>query len=116
MPAKTKNGARPSHCVGSLSPRTSPGGAAAGWEGLRSLMRRLPSSKRTGRPHGRPDRSRKLLDVGADHRIPILGDGFLGFALLFERREDRRRVGLSWRHIGQHLGRDLAVLGEVIEA
>src|SRR5438445_2882814 len=42
-----------------------------------------------------PGGSQLLLDVGADNGVPVLGDGFLGLALLVERREHRGRIGLS---------------------
>src|SRR5688500_16436131 len=42
-----------------------------------------------------------LLDVGSDHRIPLLGDDFLAGALLLEGREHRRLVGRRRRELVQ---------------
>src|SRR4051794_32627900 len=64
----------------------------------------------------RPLRFHSLLDVGADHRVPILGDRLLGGALLLKRREHSRCIGLGWRELCEHLLRHLAVVGQVVEA
>src|SRR3972149_11793980 len=63
----------------------------------------------------RPRAWRRLLHVGAAHRIPLLGDRFLARLLLVKRRENRLVVRLGRRQLRQHVGRHLAILHPVIE-
>src|SRR5690606_24206096 len=57
-----------------------------------------------------------LLDVRADRGAPLLGNDFLRGGLFFKAREDGFLVGGRRRHLVEQFLRDLAVLGEIVEA
>jgi hypothetical protein len=57
-----------------------------------------------------------FFDVGADHRVPLLGDRVLGRALLVERREHGLGVALCRRQGVHQILRDQALGGEIVEA
>src|SRR5262245_64588468 len=91
--------------------------ATARSEMLRSVMCRAPvaaeESRAAASPPGRFQV--ELLDVGADDRIPALGNRLLAGRLLVERREDCRVVGHRRRHLVEEFLRNGALLGEVAE-
>src|SRR5688572_30832928 len=82
----------------------------SGWS-----WRRAPP-RQTGRGHVFLVAVRPLLDVGADDAVPLLGNDLVGSALLVERREDGLFVSFRRRELSQHVRRNLAALGEVVEA
>src|SRR5262249_43974119 len=116
--AKTKNGATPSQCVGHLKPAAR---ACVSPEMVVSVIasifhRGWLFHEERNRAAGSRPVDTMLLYVGADHRIPVLGDLGGGGLLLFEAREHGLRVERRVRQLGQKFLRNLVVLGQVVEA